>query len=41
MSASLSVSEETIKTHVKHILAKLGVSSRLKAAALARNSWAY
>lgn len=39
LSEILQVSRETIKTHVKHIMAKLGVSSRLKAAALARDAW--
>jgi DNA-binding CsgD family transcriptional regulator len=34
----LGVSSETVKTHVKHILAKLGVSSRAKAVHLLRES---
>jgi DNA-binding CsgD family transcriptional regulator len=36
----LDVSNETVKTHVKRILAKLGVNSRAKAANIAREAWA-
>jgi DNA-binding NarL/FixJ family response regulator len=36
---SLSVSTTTVKTHVKHILSKLGVPSRSKAANMAREAW--
>ncbi len=35
----LSVSNETVKTHVKHVLSRLGVSSRAKAASVARATW--
>jgi DNA-binding CsgD family transcriptional regulator len=35
----LVVSGETIKTHVKHILSKLGVSSRGKASRIACEAW--
>lgn len=35
----LFVSNETVKTHVSRILRKLGVSSRSKAASLARDAW--
>jgi len=38
LGRKLFVSEETIKTHVKRILAKLGVSSRAKAASVARDA---
>lgn len=37
--AELFVSNETVKTHVSRILRKLGVSSRSKAACLARDAW--
>ena len=35
ISAKLSVSRSTVRTHIQHILAKLGVHSRLQAVALA------
>jgi DNA-binding CsgD family transcriptional regulator len=37
--SELFVSNETVKTHVSRILRKLGVSSRSKAASLARDAW--
>jgi DNA-binding CsgD family transcriptional regulator len=36
MAERLAISAKTVKTHVQNILAKLGVTSRLEAAALAR-----
>jgi DNA-binding CsgD family transcriptional regulator len=39
ISDLLSVSTETVKTHVKRILSKLGVSSRAKAARVAAAEW--
>ena len=36
IGAELHISVETVKTHVQRILAKLGVSSRVKAALVAR-----
>jgi len=39
ISQELAVSTETVKTHVKRILAKLGVSSRSKAARVAHEAW--
>lgn len=39
ISQLLNVSIETVKTHVQRILAKLGVNSRAKAAAMAREAW--
>nr|AYC80012.1 hypothetical protein [uncultured bacterium] len=38
IAAALEISEETVKTHVKHVLAKLGADNRAQAAvrALAR-----
>jgi DNA-binding NarL/FixJ family response regulator len=39
-SELLGVSGETVKTHVKRILSKLGVSSRAKAARIAGEVWA-
>lgn len=35
----LVISSETVKTHVKHIFSKLGVSSRGKATRIAREAW--
>jgi DNA-binding NarL/FixJ family response regulator len=40
ISELLAVTRETVKTHVKHILSKLGVSSRMKAARVANEAWA-
>jgi len=37
MAAKLHVSSETIKTHLKHLYQKLGVSNRREAAAIAKN----
>jgi len=39
IAARLVISGETVKTHVKHILSKLGVSSRGKASRIAREAW--
>jgi DNA-binding CsgD family transcriptional regulator len=39
LGQTLSVSTTTVKTHVRHILGKLGVTSRSKAASLARDAW--
>jgi DNA-binding CsgD family transcriptional regulator len=39
IAARLVVSSETVKTHVKHILSKLAVSSRGKATRIAREAW--
>jgi DNA-binding CsgD family transcriptional regulator len=38
IATQLGVSTETVKTHVKHILAKLGVSSRAKAVRIAHRA---
>ncbi|HTA65543.1 MAG TPA: response regulator transcription factor [Xanthomonadaceae bacterium] len=38
IATELALAEETVKTHVKHILGKLGVSSRSKAAAMSLKS---
>jgi len=38
IATELALGEETVKTHVKHILGKLGVSSRSKAVALSLRS---
>jgi DNA-binding NarL/FixJ family response regulator len=40
ISEQLIVSRETVRTHVKHIFSKLGVSSRAKAARIAGEVWA-
>jgi DNA-binding NarL/FixJ family response regulator len=34
IAEKLSVSEETVKTHVRHLLGKLGVASRTEAVAV-------
>jgi DNA-binding CsgD family transcriptional regulator len=39
IAASLFVSNETVRTHVSHILHKLDVDTRSKAASLARDAW--
>lgn len=39
IAEQLVVSQETVKTHVKHILSKLEVSSRGKATRIAREAW--